>query len=49
MIPFLDLKGINAQYRAEFIEACMTVIDSGWYVQGNEHKEFAEYAVDIKI
>lgn len=47
MIPFLDLKGINAQYRAELIEACTKVIDSGWYIQGNEHKEFekefAEY------
>lgn len=47
MIPFLDLKGINAQYRAELIEACTRVIDSGWYIQGNEckafDKEFAEY------
>lgn len=47
MIPFLDLKGINAQYRAELIDACVSVIDSGWYVQGNEHsefeKEFAQY------
>lgn len=47
MIPFLDLKDINAQYRAELIEACTKVIDGGWYVQGNEHnefeKEFAEY------
>ena len=40
MIPFLDLKSINAQYRAELIEACTNVIDSGWYVQGNECKEF---------
>lgn len=40
MIPFLDLKGINAQYRAELIEACTKVIDSGWYIQGNECKEF---------
>jgi dTDP-4-amino-4,6-dideoxygalactose transaminase len=40
MIPFLDLKGINTQYRAELIEACTKVIDSGWYVQGNEHQEF---------
>ncbi len=40
MIPFLDLKGVNAQYREELIEACVKVIDSGWYVQGNEHKEF---------
>jgi len=47
MIPFLDLKGLNTQYRAEFIEACARVIDSGWYIQGNEckefDKEFAEY------
>jgi len=40
MIPFLDLKGINAQYRTELIEACIRVIDSGWYIQGNECKEF---------
>lgn len=40
MIPFLDLKGLNTQYRAELIEACSRVIDSGWYVQGNECKEF---------
>lgn len=47
MIPFLDLKSINAQYREELIEACIKVIDSGWYIQGKEHKEFekefAEY------
>lgn len=40
MIQFLDLKSINAQYRAELIEACTKVIDSGWYIQGNECKEF---------
>jgi len=40
MISFLDLKGLNAQYRAELIEACTKVIDSGWYIQGNECKEF---------
>lgn len=47
MIPFLDLKGINAQYRTELIEACTNVIDSGWYIQGKEctefEKEFANY------
>lgn len=47
MIPFLDLKGINARYRDELIEACTRVIDSGWYIQGNEckafEKEFAAY------
>jgi len=47
MIKFLDLKKINAQYRNELIEACTSVIDSGWYVQGKEHtafeKEFSNY------
>ncbi len=45
MIPFLDLKGLNEQYRAELIQACTKVIDNGWYIQGNECKEFeAEFA-----
>ena len=47
MIPFLDLKNINSQYREELIEACTRVIDSGWYITGNElatfEKNFAEY------
>ena len=47
MIPFLDLKEINAQYRNELIEACTRVIDSGWYIAGNEletfEQSFAEY------
>lgn len=42
MIPFLDLKSMNAQYREKLIEACTRVIDSGWYVQGNECKAFEE-------
>lgn len=40
MINFLDLKDINKQYRTELIEACSRVIDSGWYIQGNEQSEF---------
>jgi dTDP-4-amino-4,6-dideoxygalactose transaminase len=47
MIPFLDLKKINAQYHTELKEACSRVIDSGWYILGNEvtefEKEFATY------
>ncbi|SHF94374.1 dTDP-4-amino-4,6-dideoxygalactose transaminase [Marinomonas polaris DSM 16579] len=42
MIPFLDLKTINAQYRDELAQACARVIDSGWYVQGTEVKEFEQ-------
>lgn len=42
MIPFLDLKTINAQYRDELIEACTRVIDSGWYIAGNELTQFEQ-------
>lgn len=47
MIPFLDLKNINQQYREDLITACTRVIDSGWYIGGNEleqfEQNFAEY------
>lgn len=47
MIPFLDLKKINQQYRNELIAACTRVIDSGWYIGGNEletfEQNFAQY------
>ena len=46
-IPFLDLKAINAQYKSELIKAATRVIDSGWYIRGQEveqfEKEFADY------
>lgn len=46
-VPFLDLKAINHQYRQELIEAATRVIDSGWYIRGQEvgsfEKEFATY------
>lgn len=40
MIPFLDLRAINAQYRDELVKACTRVIDSGWYIGGNELEQF---------
>ena len=47
MIPFLDLKNINAQYRDKLIQAATDVIDSGWYIQGTQvedfEREFADY------
>ncbi|MDX3775719.1 DegT/DnrJ/EryC1/StrS family aminotransferase, partial [Chromatiaceae bacterium AAb-1] len=47
MIPFLDLKAINHQYSNELKAAAGRVIDSGWYIMGEELKafehEFAEY------
>lgn len=45
MVNFLDLKSINANYRDELISACTRVIDSGWYIAGNELKTFeAQFA-----
>lgn len=45
MIPFLDLKTINAKSRQELIDAATRVIDSGWYIQGDEQKAFeSEFA-----
>lgn len=46
MIPFLDLKAINAQYRDELVAAATRVIDSGWYIQGTEVKAFEEEFAD---
>lgn len=47
MVPFLDLKSINNQYRQDLIDAATRVIDSGWYIQGTElqafESEFASY------
>ena len=40
MIPFLDLKGINGQYRDELIDACRSVIDSGSYIGGEQVSMF---------
>ncbi len=40
MIPFLDLKSVNQTYNKELKEACSRVIDSGWYIGGQELLEF---------
>ena len=46
-IPFLDLKAVNARQRGELFEAMARVVDSGWYILGEEVKaferEFARY------
>lgn len=45
MIPFLDLRAINAAQRGELVAAFERVLDSGWYVMGQELQQFeAEYA-----
>jgi dTDP-4-amino-4,6-dideoxygalactose transaminase len=42
MIAFLDLKAINQQHRQALIDATTRVIDSGWYVLGQEVKAFEQ-------
>lgn len=46
-VQFLNLKRINDQYRDELVDATTRVIDSGWYILGQEVKtfetEFADY------
>ena len=39
-VPFLDLRAINARHTAEVKAATARVIDSGWYVLGEEVKAF---------
>jgi len=40
MIPFMDLHQINAPHQERIQRAVGRVIDSGWYILGNELKEF---------
>lgn len=40
MIKFLDLQKINAQYAEELKQAAAKVIDSGWYLLGEQVKRF---------
>lgn len=45
MIKFLDLKAINDSFEPELSQAVKRVLDSGWYLLGNEVKSFEhEYA-----
>ncbi len=39
-VPFLSLKDITAKYSDEIHEATLRVVDSGWYLQGEENKRF---------
>ncbi len=40
MVKFLNLQGLNAQYRQALIDACTQVIDSGWYIMGEKLNQF---------
>jgi dTDP-4-amino-4,6-dideoxygalactose transaminase len=39
-IPFLDLQTINHSYKSDMEKAINKVIDSGWYIQGDNYREF---------
>jgi dTDP-4-amino-4,6-dideoxygalactose transaminase len=39
-VPFLDLKAVNARHATELKAASARVVDSGWYVLGDEVKAF---------
>ncbi|CAN7723153.1 DegT/DnrJ/EryC1/StrS family aminotransferase [Paenibacillus sp. LjRoot153] len=47
MISFLDLKQINLRHEEQIMEAVSRVLNSGWYILGNEvtkfEEEFAQY------
>lgn len=39
-IPFLNLKNENVRYMEEIQQAVQRVVDSGWYITGNEKRQF---------
>lgn len=41
MIPYLDLKRLNAPYQEDILKAMHRVVDSGWYLFGRENDAFA--------
>lgn len=42
MIKFLDLHKINERFRSEIDSRVKKVLDSGWYLEGQENRIFAE-------
>lgn len=46
IIPFLSLKNITAKYADEIHEAVNRVVDSGWYLQGQENETFERHYAD---
>ena len=47
MIKFLDLQKITQLYADEIHEAVDRVVDSGWYLQGEENKRFEQEYADF--
>ena len=50
MINFLDIKGINQKYKGDLMQAFERVLDSGWYILGQEVKSFeSNFATYCKV
>ena len=47
-VPFLSLKDVTEKYKEEIHDAALRVIYSGWYLQGNENKNFETNGYSIK-
>jgi len=45
-IPFLSLKDVTALHGAEINEAVSRVVNSGWYLQGEENAKFEQHYAD---
>src|SRR5919201_632037 len=44
-VPFLDVKAAHAELKTELEAACTRVIESGWFILGDEVKAFeSEFA-----
>ncbi len=43
MIKFLDLHKVNERFRAEINDAVREVLDSGWYLQGEQNETFCRH------
>lgn len=50
MVKFLDLRKITESFQPELTEAVNRVVDSGWYLQGEENRNFEkEYSKYIGV
>ena len=45
-VPFLSLKDVTAKYAEQIHKAVNRVVDSGWYLQGNENLQFEKHYAD---
>ncbi len=46
-VPFLSLKEITALHGAEYRTAVNRVVESGWYLQGEENARFEKHYAEF--